>query len=291
MSSVSITDRGNIGHPGFLLPLSAAALLLAGFLALPFLSMIRMSFTQPETRGFAGFGNFAYTLTRPYYYRAFANSLAVSLFSCVSGLAFGALAAAALNVLPRPIKEKLLLVASVSSNFAGVPLAFGYIVLLGANGMFTILFQRLGLPGLRSFDLYSWAGLGLVYVYFQVPLCALLLLPAFEALRKEWKEASAILGASAPAYWGHIALPALAPALAGTGGILFANALGAYATAYALVGSNFSLVPIRIGSLVASNVNLQPELGAALAVMLTLLMGLSIGLNQGMQALWRRFTK
>jgi putative spermidine/putrescine transport system permease protein len=238
-----------------------------------------------------GLANFKRALTSAFYYKAFYNSLLVSLFSAVVGLALGAVAAAALNALPARHKEKLLLISSVSSNFAGVPLAFGFIILLGANGMLTMLFQALSVPLLKSFDLYSWAGLGLVYVYFQIPLCAILLLPAFEALRKDWKEASAMLGASSAAYWRLIALPVLTPALVGTAGILFANALGAYATAYALVGSNFGLVPIRIASLVASNVNLQPELGAALAVLLTLLMAASIGLNQGMQALWRRLTK
>lgn len=291
MSSVSISGRGNMAHPGFLIPLLLTLTVILGFLLVPFFTMLKMSLMEPGGLGFVGLANFRQVLTRPYYYKAFSNSLIVSLYSSGLGLALGALAAAALNALPPRYKDKLLLVSSVSSNFAGVPLAFGYIILLGSNGMLTFAFRTLGIPWLKDFDLYSWAGLGLVYVYFQIPLCAILLLPAFEALRKDLREASAMLGASSPAYWRLVALPLLAPALAGTAGILFANALGAYATAYAMVGSNFSLVPIRISSLVASNVNLQPELGAALAVLLTLLMAAAIGLNLAMQATWKKLVK
>jgi putative spermidine/putrescine transport system permease protein len=284
------TGRPGIRYPGFLVPLAAGCLVLVGFLALPFLAMVRSSLQAPDG-SWAGAGNFMKALTSPYYSRSFTNSLAVSAFSAGVGLVLGAAAAAAIHSLPGKWRDRALLVASMSSNFAGVPLAFGYIILLGANGMLTILFQKWGVPGLRDFDLYSWAGLGLVYVYFQLPLCTLLLLPAFDALKKEWKEAARILGATDAAFTLRIALPVLAPALVGTAGILFANALGAYATAYALVGSNFGLVPIRIGSLVAGDVTLQPELGAALAVLLTVLMVASIILNQGMQSMWKRLAK
>lgn len=287
---MSNEKNDGISSIGFLIPLGAGMLLILGFLALPFLSMIRMSVFKGDG-SWAGAANFAKVLSSPYYYRAFANSVIVAGFSSIAGLAAGGIAASALHALPGKWKDRVLLITSMSSNFAGVPLAFGFIVLLGGNGMLTVLFKESGIPLLGNFDLYSWTGLSLVYVYFQVPLCTLLMLPAFDALKKEWREAATLLGAGSAAYWLRIALPVLAPALAGTAGILFANALGAYATAYAMVGSNFSLVPIRIGGLVASNVTLQPELGAALAVVLTLLMGASIALNQGMQGLWKRLSK
>jgi len=282
-----IRKNGSL-HPGFIIPLLLSILLLVGFLLVPFVSMLLHSF-QGADGGKPGFSNYMKALTSPFYYRSFQNSFLVALLSTILGLAIGLVSSASIHALSVPLQNKIILIAGMSSNFAGVPLAFGYIILLGANGIFTLLFQRMGIPVLKDFDLYSWAGLSLVYVYFQLPLSVLLLLPAFAGLKNEWREAANLLGANDKKFWRHIAFPVLAPSVFGTGGILFANALGAYATAYALIGSNFSLVPIRISGLVASNVALQPELGSALAVLLTLMMGSAIALNQWLQSRYRKF--
>ena len=111
-----------------------------------------------------------------------------------------------------------------------------------------------------------------IYTYFQIPLAVLLLYPAFEALKKEWQEAAALLGANTTAYWCKIAVPVLMPALLGTLVILFANAIGAYATVYALTSGNFNVVPIRIGALVSGDIFLNPYLASALSLFLIGLM-------------------
>ena len=83
----------------------------------------------------------------------------------------------------------------------------------------------------------SFAGLTLTYMYFQVPLMVLIMAPAIDGLKPEWREASAGLGARAWEYWRYIAVPILFPPALGTALLLFANAFGAVATAYALTGS------------------------------------------------------
>ncbi|MFZ1873080.1 MAG: hypothetical protein WAU54_09925 [Chania sp.] len=55
--------------------------------------------------------------------------------------------------------------------------------------------------------------------------------------------------------------------------ILLANALGAYATVYALTTGNFNVIPIRISALVAGDISLDPNLASALAMMLVVMMG------------------
>jgi putative spermidine/putrescine transport system permease protein len=60
--------------------------------------------------------------------------------------------------------------------------------------------------------------------------------PALDGLRREWREASAILGANTAQYWWHVALPILMPAILAGMVLLFGNAFGAFATAYALTG-------------------------------------------------------
>ena len=62
----------------------------------------------------------------------------------------------------------------------------------------------------------------------------LIIAPAIDGLRKDWREASENMGASSCQYWRHVALPILMPSLLGTMILLFGNAFGAQATAYQL---------------------------------------------------------
>ena len=57
------------------------------------------------------------------------------------------------------------------------------------------------------------------------------------------------MGASGHVFWRRIGLPILAPSLISVFIMLFANAMGTYATAWALVGGSANLVTIRIGEL------------------------------------------
>ena len=69
-----------------------------------------------------------------------------------------------------------------------------------------------------------------------------------------------------------LGLPVLLPSLLGTFSVLFSNAVAAYATAYALLGGNFSLLPIRISEQFVGDVVQKKEFGSALAVVLMVLM-------------------
>ena len=65
---------------------------------------------------------------------------------------------------------------------------------------------------IQDFNLYSKTGLIILYTYFQIPLGVLLLYPAFDALREDWRESAALLGANGWQFWRHIGLPVLTPA-------------------------------------------------------------------------------
>ena len=120
----------------------------------------------------------------------------------------------------------------------------------------------------------------LVYCYFQVQLGLLILYPALDAVTAEIAEAARLMGAGAVAFWTRIGLPILMPALVGTFVFLFANAMGTYATAYALVGGNANLVTIRIGELMAGDVFSDPHLADALATLLIIVLAGPILLEQ-----------
>jgi len=210
------------------------------------------------------------SLGTPEIFSSFWISIRVSAASAVMGAAFGLILALAVirGRLPEAIRSTVLTFSGVASNFAGIPLAFAFIATLGRLGIIT-----LGLRYAAHFDIYragfnlfSFWGLTLTYCYFQIPLMVLIIAPAIDGLKQEWGEAAATLGASTPQFWRYVGLPVLWPNLLGTLSLLFANAFGAIATAYALTGSTLNIVPIVLYAQIRGDVLNNPGLGAALAL-------------------------
>ncbi|KUI99215.1 hypothetical protein VRK_16940 [Vibrio sp. MEBiC08052] len=222
--------------------------------------------------------NYREILDSTFIQQAFSHSLWLALWSSLIGLLIAALFVSSLRHLNNRIRDAVIAFTNMSSNFVGVPLAFAFIIILGTNGALTLILRQLGI--LDEFNLYGRWGLLAIYTYFQIPLGALLLYPAFDALKKDWQEAAALLGANTRQYWLRIALPVLAPALFGTFIILFANAIGAYASAYALTLGNYNLITIRIASLVSGDLFLEPNLAAAISVLLIAILALVTIVNQ-----------
>ena len=217
-------------------------------------------------------------LNQPIVVNAYTNSLQVSLATAIGGMIFGFLLAYAITIgRARSARSGLLTFSGVASNFAGVPLAFAFIATLGRIGLMTTLLKGIGIDLYQQgFSLYSFAGLSLTYMYFQFPLMILIIAPAIEGLKREWREAAENLGATSGEYWRYVAFPVLLPSLLGAMILLFANAFGAYATAFALTGGTINLVTILIGSQMRGDVLRDPGLGYALAVGMVAIMAVSI---------------
>ena len=218
-------------------------------------------------------------LAEPGIVSAYAISLEVSAASAILGAAFGFLLAWAvvLGGLPAWLRPMLLTFSGVASNFAGLPLAFAFIATLGRTGLVTTLLQSVF--GFRlygtGFNILSFSGLTLTYLYFQIPLMVLILTPALDGLKTEWREAATILGASPFGYWRHVVMPILWPSLLGTTLLLFANSFGAIATAYGLTGSTLNLVTILLYAQIRGDVLHNPHLGYALALGMVVITGVS----------------
>ena len=114
---------------------------------------------------------------------------------------------------------------------------------------------------------------------------------SMSGLRREWKEAALNLGASETRYWLRVGLPILTPSLVGGFLLLFANAYGAYATAWTLTGPDINLVTIRIAALVRGEVQLEPGIADAMATLSLLIMAVCVlgylGANRFSQR-WKR---
>src|SRR5262245_7662499 len=200
-------------------PFFAFALL---FLVLPTTYLALGSFQDAEGR--FTLKNFA-ELFQPTILAAYWISIKISAASAIGGAVVGFLLAyaAIAGGLPGWIRSTLMTFSGVASNFAGVPLAFAFLATLGRTGLVTaFLVQAFGLNIYRAgFNLLSFWGLTLTYMYFQIPLMVLIMAPAIDGLRREWREASANLGASTWQYWRYVALPVLWPPMLGATLLLF----------------------------------------------------------------------
>lgn len=247
------------------------------FLLTPFLVLILLFFIVPlfymvissfsNSDGFT-LNQYKAVLTNSYILQGFKNSITLSAISALVALVVTLFAVYAMMRFSDPVRERILVVTNLTSNFSGIPLAFAFIVLLGNSGLFTLLFEKWGIDAFSSFSLYSWSGLLLIYIYFQLPLSLMLLYPIYYGIQQQWKDAASLLGASTVQFWTKIGIPIMLPGIVGTFSVLFANAMGAYASAYALTGSNYNLVAIRIGALLSGDIFAQPELASAIAVIL-----------------------
>lgn len=218
-------------------------------------------------------------LFQPSIMAAYWISIRISVASALLGCLVGFLMAWAmvLGGLPAWLRSPLLTFSGVASNFAGIPLAFAFLATFGRLGLVTLILRDwfgINIYGM-GFNILSFGGLTLTYLFFQIPLTILIMTPALDGMRREWREAASILGASPFQYWRMVALPILWPSLLGTFALLFANAFGAVATAYALTGSSLSIVPILLFAQIRGDVLQDPHLGYALAFGMIVVTGIA----------------
>jgi putative spermidine/putrescine transport system permease protein len=259
------------------LGLAPFAIFATMFLLIPTFYLIVGSFIDSST-GQPTLQNYA-NLTAAQPLNAYMTSIEISFVTALAGGIFGFLMAYAVisGGLPRPFRSGLMTFSGVASNFAGIPLALAFIFTIGRTGLLTTFLAGLGVnPYDQGFSLYTKIGLEIVYFYFQLPLMILIIAPAIDGLKKEWREASENMGASTAQFWRYIALPVLMPSLLGSMILLFGNAFGAQATAYQLTGGFINLVTILIGNQLTGDVLHNTGLGYALAMGMVGILGVTL---------------
>ena len=225
---------------------------------------------------------------------AYEASIEISLVTALVGGLFGLFMAYAVisGGLPRILRGALSTFSGVASNFAGVPLALAFIFAFGRVGLITVFFRGIGIDPYKSgFTIYSKIGLELVYLYFQLPLMILIIAPAIDGLKKEWREASENLGATNVQFWRHVGVPILMPAILGSIVLLFGNAFGAQATAYQLTGGFINLITLSIGDALTGDVLHEPGKGFAMAMGMIVIMAVTLLVYAWLQRRaerWRR---
>jgi putative spermidine/putrescine transport system permease protein len=267
--------------PGWLRPLARyagvvpfSAYVVLG-LVIPMIEVVKGAFQDSSTGALTG-SNIS-TAVHGVYLSGFENSLLLSLICSVVPGVLGFLVAYAIFTARKAslLRQVVITMSGVFANFGGVPLAFLFVSSLGSSGLLTGWLSDLGINIYNmGFTLYTMSGVALVYMYFQVPLMVLVILPALEGLRPSWREASENLGARSWQYWRHIGGPVLLPSFLGCVLLLFGSAMSAYATAEALTSGTIALTSIQIGSFLNGNVLAgQENVGKALGVGMVVIIG------------------
>jgi putative spermidine/putrescine transport system permease protein len=233
--------------------------------------------------------------THGVYLHGFEQTIILSVVTSIVPGILGLLIAYAIFTAKRGtiLRQVAVTASGVFANFGGVPLAFLFIATLGSSGLVTQWLADLGFnPYDHGFSLYTLAGVVVVYMYFQIPLMVLVILPALEGLRPAWREAAQNLGARTWDYWRFVGGPVLLPSFLGCVLLLFGSALSAYATAEALTTGTIPLTAIQIGSFLNGNViagqeNIGKALGLGMVVIIAVAMVLYVAL-QRRSAKWLR---
>ncbi|MFF7076685.1 ABC transporter permease [Streptomyces lavendulae] len=223
------------------------------------------------------------------YLDSLVGSVELSALTALLGGVVGVLIAQALvTSRSTALRSAALTASGVLANFGGVPLAFAFIATAGISGVVTQLADLTDL----GWDLYSFTGLAVVYLYFLTPLMVLVIVPALDGLRPQWREAAQNNGATGRQFWRHVGLPVLAPSLLGGFVLLFGTAFAAHATAAALVGGSVPLVTLKIADALSGNVLTgQENVALALGLDMILIAGLVMAVYLPLQrrsARWLR---
>lgn len=253
----------------------------------PLITVIVKSFQPDGGTGFT-LENYQSVFSKLLYQKAIINSIKISLTSAVAGIIIAFLGARAAHQHQGKLNHVFMTVLNMVSNFAGIPLAFAYMIFLGNAGLVVNIGKELGINALSTYNLYTMNGMSLIYIYFQIPLSTLLLIPAFDGVQKQWKEACTLLGGTPGIFWRKVGIPVLMPSILGTFSVLFANALAAYATIYALMMDNIALLPVQIAGCFTGEVKIRAGLGGALSVVMMAIMVIMILITNGLS---RRFQK
>lgn len=218
-------------------------------------------------------------LTTGIYRLGFYNSIKLSLITAVIPGILGVFIAYAIHTSESVwLKRLTTTAAGVLANFGGVNLTFMFIAAVGETGVTTEFLNVFHLnPWHYGFNLFSFYGIAVVYLYFQIPLMVLVITPALGGLRASWREAAQNMGASSWRYWRHVGIPVLMPSFLGGVLLLFGSAFSAYATAESLTTGIVPLAPIEIGNLLDGNVisnevNVGYAIGFGMLIILTITM-------------------
>lgn len=244
------------------------------FLFVPFLSVIKESFY--DSSGNISFINYK-NIFQKAYIEALKNSLLLSITTSLFGVIFGTIISFYISKTRKNIRNWLISITSLPLTFSGLIIAYSFIITLGSSGTITLILQKIfGIKPLEfSSYLYTWKGLSIAYLYFQIPRMIITMISAWSNLDWSLIEAAESLGAGIFTIIKRIIIPVLWPSILAGSVLLFAVSMGAFGTALALTGVSVNILPLTIYTQV-SDISYNLPQADALSILLTFVTTFSI---------------
>ena len=259
----------------FLLP----ALLLTFLLVAGIVPLLDTSLRQLDRATFRPgedwtLANFHTLWERPVYTWLAARTMGAALVVTVLSLLLALPYAWLMVRTPRPWLKKLLLVSLFLPFFIGqVVRAYGWLIILGKEGLINTGLKALGLPALDL--IYNYPSVVFGLIQYMLPFAVLLIVPALAAIGEEVEMASESLGASWIATFRHVLLPMAKPGLIGAGVVVFTLTMTDFAMPEILGGGTTDFIASAIYDSFFQISN--PGLGSALSIILVVLGSVLVG--------------
>ena len=250
--------------------------MLGGFLLWPLLSLGLASLT-PEQGSSLSFALYIEVLVSKHYLSSFWNTFLLSLLSTLIALVICIPACIYIEG-DRGRDRKLLAIAlTIPLSLPGIVIGFFVIITFGLTGVVPKLFEII--TGTRRLAFaYTFYGMLLGYVYFQIPRVVLTIRGAVSNISQDVLDSAKTLGASTMQSYLHVILPTLKPSIISAASLSMATGFGAFGTA-ATLSRGYRVVPLEIAT--AFTENFQPKLAGAMSIILVLITTLMLfGINR-----------
>lgn len=243
-----------------------AVIITALFLGLP-LSFLLLGSIRESSAGRTGLtlDNLARAAMPPHssaLLLGFVISLFVLLICVVVGTSFG-FVLSRLNGVLKGFAMIILLVPILTSE---IVIAFGWLILLGRNGLLNNMLLSLGLIDAPLSILYTPGAVALGLAALFLPFIALPVASAYSNIDPNLYRAAASLGAGRIDISLKVVFPLIRPALYSGCAVVYALSMSAYALPQVLGGGRVKTSPVDIYNQYLVSYN--PGMGAALAILL-----------------------
>lgn len=254
--------------------LLAPAALLVALLAAGLVDVADTSFRVLDSDTFRmstyyTLANYFEIVSQPIYWKVLGRSFLGASVVTLLALALAFPYAYTLVRTASPAVRKLLLVGLFVPFFLGqIVRAYGWLIVLGQDGLLNSLLAGLGLGQVEI--IYTFAGVVVGLLQYMLPFAVLMLAPAMTAIPEDVELASQSLGAGTAATFRHVLLPMAAPGLLAAGVVVFTLSVTDFAMAAVLGGGTTDFIANTIYDRYFHTS--QMGLGAALALLLVVLM-------------------
>jgi len=198
------------------------------------------------------------------YFDSLVNTLLITLFSTLIALIVGVPSAIYVEGKGGRDRKILGVLLTIPLSLPGIVIGFFIIIVFGFTGVVPKLVECI--TGERALTFaYTFYGMLLGYVYFQIPRVVLTLRGAVSNISSDAIDAAKTLGASTFQTYVHIIIPTLKPSIVSATSLSMATGFGAFGTA-ATLSRGYRVIPLEIAA--AFTENFQPRLAGAMSLIL-----------------------